>query len=102
MKIPKSYRSQNSCANCKHSFQHIEYDEGEIYYCMFDGEPRPLSGSVAMDENWGELFKGERYTKNGYTKKYETYCNDAMKKWHKWESEHGVAIFGICDEWKLK
>ena len=82
--MPKSYRKQNCCGNCRHVFVFQEYDEGDIFFCHVDKSDRPRCGSCFMCESW----KGRDYEK----------CIDL---WETWSEPRTVEKEGICDKWEI-
>lgn len=85
--IPKRYTVSNSCVTCKHAFVKFNYDDEDQYFCHFDKSPRPLCGSVGMDES------------------YRLDCTSKVtsrldKLWDTWAEKHAVSVNGICDNYK--
>lgn len=68
---------QDSCQVCRHSFAYSDYDEGISYFCTLDNLPRPLCGSVALEENFMKIKDKELRSK-------------AHQEWYKWADENHV------------
>ena len=84
----KNYRDKTPklrCANCHLCFTKTEYDEYDEYFCTDNAEKRPLSGSVAMDED----FKGS-------DDEWELSHN----AWEKWAAKNKVGENGFCDNYE--
>jgi hypothetical protein len=86
------YRLQAACANCKHVFVEFEWDSSDTFHCTLGATKRPLCGSVAMHETFGETKK--RLSQ----KKYDELFSRQMKTWERWSSRNRVQPHGICDK----
>lgn len=89
----KNYRDQTpqiACVNCNNCFIKIDYDEYPSYFCTDDTDPRPLCGSVAMDENWmsQDLTDAEWHKKD--------------MAWITWENNNRVSDNGICENYEKR
>lgn len=100
-KIPKSYRVQKSCSNCRSVFIYAEQDEDTLAYCGFGNSKRPLSNS-------GFIFSSERFSNYlteilGLSYDDDTFdleYEELMHKWEEWCEGREVELCGICDEYK--
>lgn len=79
--IPKTYRIENGCHDCKNCFQEHIHDSCS-YYCAIDGKiPNdPTSGIDYLTDNDLEQF--HKYIKE----------KESLK----------VKPFGKCDEWEME
>lgn len=93
-----NYRLQPGCYHCKHVFEMSEYSNGTTCFCTLDSSPRPLCGSVAMDEEFpwvSDLASELRYTESDH------YWI-AYNAWEEWSKDRQVVEFGICDKYDPK
>ncbi len=82
MDIPRSYKIQDGCHNCKYVFRRWEYDDQGCFFCTFLS-PRPkCCCSTAMKEKVHDLPKEDQ--------------SDAYKIWFDWAEKHEVCASGIC------
>lgn len=83
-----NYDRRNGCHNCRYVFEVTDYDtttaDGDLY-CTLDAPPRPLCGSIAMEE--GPRSPAAR--EHGY---------DELA-WLEWARARYVHPAGICDGW---
>jgi len=83
---PKSYREERKpCVSCKHSVLIHEYDDPNKYFCTKNAPPRPLCGSVAMEESYWTLDDREQARKHD-------------REWEEWSEGRQVNQLGTCDE----
>lgn len=100
-KIPKSYKVQKSCLNCRNVFLRIEQDEITITYCRFGDLKRPLSNSSCFFENFYNYLvniKGLSPDNENFDVEYEKLINE----WEEWCKGREVNPCGICDEYLEK
>ena len=92
--IPKSYKKQDGCWNCKNRYNYYEYDEDSKIFCTIDKSNRPLNGSIAMGESISDFLKDNSIEYS------DPLFNDCffvlMNNWEKWSEEHKVQFYGIC------
>lgn len=88
MGIPKSYKDQNGCHNCKHRYDVLYYDPEELpwMYCTFK-TTRPLSTiEIRKKTHQGRQTPGIHF--------------DLIEKWAEWAKDHTVEPYGVCDHHK--
>jgi hypothetical protein len=94
--INDRYRVQHGCHSCRYVFVKREYDEGDTYYCSKDAPPRPICGSIFMDESFTsareglDITAGDRYTD-------KDPFSVALYEWERWSDGREVSCHGICD-----
>jgi len=97
--IPKTYKINNGCWNCKKVFIYTNYEEDIIYYCTFDGKKRPLSDSFTLNESISNYLKKQKIYIN--TETYYNKFHKLIQKWYKWADSHKVESYGICNNHKI-
>jgi len=85
MTLPKSYRVQDGCHNCKYVFCYQELEYNDEFYCKFDAPNRPKSGGLGDDY----VLKNEHDDEE---------CMRHLNDWGDWSDGREVDFGGICDE----
>jgi len=88
-----NYKCQDGCHNCKFVFRWQEHDEGTDWFCTFGAPPRPLSGSICLNE-CGEPLDDYKADEERRNRIYEA--------WEKWSECRSVSSYGKCDNWEIK
>jgi hypothetical protein len=83
----RNYRRPNGCWNCKSCFIKDDYDDAPEYYCTLGAPPRPLCGSISMDESIHSLPT-------------DAEVRAAYDAWDAWRSGRGTDWSGTCDDWE--
>lgn len=84
--IPKSYRKQNSCHNCKHSLILQEYCEQDRFFCYRD--KCKISPFVSVVHS--EIFYEDE----------EVHSQESFDLWIEWSGNHEIFNGDVCDEWE--
>ena len=82
MSRPDSYKEQDGCHSCSHSFLYPDCIYPNEYFCMVDGVPRPLCGSIVISEQFHNQSNRE--------------------SWNDWSENRSVEAWGICANWSMK
>ena len=98
-----NYRAQSGCHNCRNVFVREEYEDPNSFYCELNAPPRPVCGSILMNENFPESpINWETTTPEEASK---LILKDPIRwaagdAWDVWSLARQVHSWGICDSFE--
>lgn len=89
--LDPSYVEQDGCWNCQHVFCKYEYDGDTVFFCTKNAPPRPLCGSVCMNE---------RHFHSKVRSEEESIRLHDL--WEAWSLPRQCREYGVCQYWERK